>query len=127
MNEYLIVLEYHYPKDYKIWNKGIMEDYEAHTGLFVRADSVEQALEWGSVVATSLLNYVHGMEGLTLEQFQHECSLEEVPNESGWSHCLSFFQHVACGEMPKLDQMTTEAYVKWQKNNTSRLFRWFHR
>jgi len=117
MNEYLISLEYHYPKDYDLWIKGVIEDYEAHTGLFVRAETVEQALEWGAVVAARLLNHVHAKMGLTLEQFQHECSLEVDPNQSDWTHCLGFFQHVAYGEMPELDRMTTAAYVRRQEDN----------
>ncbi len=117
MNEYLISLEYHYPEDYDLWGKGVIEDYEAYTGLFVQANTVARALEWGAVVANRLLNHVHKTDGLTLEQFQHECSLEVDPKKSDWAHCLDFFQHVAYGEIPELDRMTTDAYVKWQEDN----------
>lgn len=117
MNEYLVALEYHYPETYDLWTKGIGEDFEAATGLFVAADTPQRALEWGAVVATRLLNHVHGTDNLTLEQFQHLCSIEESPTTCGWSHCLSFFQHVAFGEMPDLDRMTSDAYAKWRENN----------
>ncbi len=118
-HEYLIALEYHYPR---ITNFGIVALPKTMKRLqtFVRADSVEQAIEWGSVVATRLLNYVNDTSELTLQQFQHCCCVEDNPSQSGWSHCLEFFQHVDYGEMPDLDRMTTDAYVKWLDGNCKR-------
>ena len=113
MTEFLVGLQYHYPKDYELWQRGIVEDYEASTGLFVSADDAEAALAWGHVVAEHLLNHVHKSDALTLQEFQHQCWLEADPATSSWSHCLGFFQHVAAGELPQLDQMTSDAYQRW--------------
>jgi hypothetical protein len=117
MNEYLVGLMYHYPDTYELWNKGIVEDYEASTGLFITASSVAEALDWGAVVAERLLNHVHGTADMKLEQFDHGCWHEATPSNCHWSHCLDFFQHVACNQMPELDHMTTDSFVKWQERN----------
>jgi len=117
MDEYLIGLMYHYPKDYELWNKGVIEDYEASTGIFIKAEDVNKALKWGHTIATALLNHVHETDDLTLEKFQHDCWYIAVPKEDSWSHCLDFFQHVADGQMPVLAEMTTDAFVKWQKKS----------
>jgi hypothetical protein len=117
MNEFLIGLGYHYPEDYERWKRGITEDFEASTGLFVTAENVDDALAWGKVVAQRLLNHVHRSNDLTLEQFQHECWVEKDPGSGCWSHCLDFFQHVAVGQMPKLDQMTVDAFGQWMEQN----------
>lgn len=117
MNEYLIALQYHYPENYELWEKGITEDYEASTGLFVLAPSLEDALEWAAVVATELLNHVNKREDLTMSDFQHQCWLIPEPENSAWAHCLSFFQRVKVGEMPNVSLMTVQAYKKWQMAN----------
>ena len=117
MNEYLIGLMYHYPQEYELWEKGIIEDYEASTGIYITASNAEQALAWSREIAKALLNYANGTESLTLEQFQHECWLIPNPELNSWSHCLGFFQHVNVNQMPNLKEMTTDAYSIWMEKN----------
>ena len=115
--EHLIALMYHYPHEYELWQKGLISDYEASTGIFISAESPESALAWGAVVAEKLLNFVNNSDSLTLENFQHTCWIIDSPSSSAWSHCLDFFQHIKVGEHPEFDRMTTEAYDQWQAKN----------
>ena len=105
MNEYLIGMVYHYPEDYELWKKGVMEDYEATTAIYVAAENEGAALAWGYQVATALLNFTNKTEGLTLEQFQHDCWHIEEPSKDDWSKMLETFPHVKYGEMPILSEM----------------------
>lgn len=108
MKEYLIGMIYHYPEDYELWQKGVMEDYEASTAIYVAAENEAEALGWGYKVATALLNFANNAEGLTLEQFQHHCWYIEDPSKDAWSKMLNTFQHVRCGEMPDLSTMVVK-------------------
>ena len=60
MAEYLVGIQYHEPEPYAQWERGVMEDYESSTGLFVEADSPEAAVAWGEQVGQALLRHVHG-------------------------------------------------------------------
>jgi hypothetical protein len=114
MHEYLVGLMYHDSESFALWKRGIAEDYESTTGLFIEAESEVDALKWGGVVAVELLRHVTLEPSLTCEQFGYECWIEPDPQTSSWSHCLDFFQHVHCGQMPVLEKMTSDAYAKWQ-------------
>ncbi|MFO1367357.1 MAG: hypothetical protein U1F46_00060 [Marinagarivorans sp.] len=105
MNEYLIGMIYHYPEDYELWEKGLMEDYEAATAVYIAAKNEGAALAWGYQVATALLNFANKTEGLTLEQFQHHCWYIEDPSNDDWSKMLETFPHVKDGEMPIFSTM----------------------
>ncbi|MEZ5495860.1 MAG: hypothetical protein R3F25_03400 [Gammaproteobacteria bacterium] len=105
MNEYLIGMIYHYPKDYENWLKGYVEDYEAATAVYIDAPNEKAALDWGYEIATALLNFVNNSDGLTLEQFQHHCWYIEDPESCDWSRMLDSFLHVKHGEMPNLNNM----------------------
>ena len=116
MQEYLVGLMYHYSKDYKLWQAGHIEDYEASTGIFIGAENTEAALRWSRVISSKLLNYVNNTDSINLEDFQHENWIEPNPEESNWNHCLEFFQHVVDGELPNLELMTADAYAAWCDN-----------
>ena len=118
MRTYLVGLMYHDPESWALWNRGVIEDYESTTGVFVEAESEEQALNWSGVIAEALLRHVTGDPSLTSAQFGYECWIVPDPRESCWSHCLDFFQHVGCGQMPDLESMTSAAYGEWQSKRT---------
>lgn len=118
MREYLVGLMYHDVESFALWKRGVTEDYESTTGLFIEADSETDALKWGGIVADELLRHVTREPSLTCDRFGYECWIEQDPQKSHWRHCLDFFQHVRCGQMPVLDRMTSDAYVKWQNKNT---------
>ncbi len=113
MCEYLIGFTYHYPADFQLWQRGVIEDFESSTAVFVTATSLSDALQWASVVATRLLNHVHQTNDLNMHQFGHHCWHEVGPATGTWPHSMSFFQHVEFGEMPVLDRMTKEVYSNW--------------
>lgn len=113
MPEFLIGVMFHEPDPFHQWNRGLIEDYESSTGLFVDADSATDALAWGQQVGQALLRYVNHDETLDWSTLGHRCWLEEAPEKSGWGHCLSFFQHVRVRELPNLEQMTSTAYAHW--------------
>ncbi len=46
MAEFLIGFSYHEPEPYALWNRGVIEDYESSTGVFIEASTPSEALEW---------------------------------------------------------------------------------
>lgn len=119
MTEYLVGICFHEPGPFSLWRRGLIEDYESSTGLWVKADSPDDAVSWGEKVGEALHRKVNN-DPNTEWRGHYSCWLEDSPASSGWAHCLNFFQHVRVGEMPQLDQMTTEAYVRWRKENRYR-------
>jgi hypothetical protein len=113
MPEFLVGVMFHEPEPFAQWNRGLIEDYESSTGLFVDADSAADALVWGEQVGQVLLRYVNRDGTLDWSALGYHCWLEEAPEKSGWGHCLSFFQRVRVGELPNLEQMTSAAYARW--------------
>ena len=113
MAEYLVGILYHEPEPFAQCNDGLVEDYESSTGLFIEADSPEAAVAWGEQVGEALLRHVNREATLDWRALGYRCWLEESPRESGWGHCLNFFQHVRVGQMPDLERMTTAAYRRW--------------
>ncbi len=118
-SEFLIGVMYHEPEAYDQWNRGLIEDYESSTGLFVEADSAEAAVAWGERVGQELLRHVNGGASLDWKSLGYFCRLEETPRDSGWGHCLDFFQHIRVGQWPDLDLMTTEVYTRWLESRTT--------
>jgi hypothetical protein len=114
MREYLVGLMYHDLESFAQWKRGEIEDYESTTGVFIEAESESDALQWGGIIANGLLQYVTRDPSLTREQFGYDCWIEPDAGQSGWSHCLDFFPHVRCGQMPILDRMTSDAYAEWK-------------
>lgn len=116
MPEYLLCIVYHEPESFAAWNRGLVEDYESTTGLFVIAESSDEAIAWGEEVGRALLQYANNDTTLDWKGFGYSCWVEESPQASGWSHCLGFFQHVRAGRWPDLAQMTTAAYKRWMEH-----------
>jgi hypothetical protein len=117
MPEYLIGLGYHEPEPFAQWNRGLIEDYESSTGLFVEAPSAAAAVGWGERVGLALLRHVNRDASLDGSAFGYATWVEDSPHTSGWLHCLDFFQHVSVGQMPDLERMTTAAYCRWLAEN----------
>ena len=115
MPEYLVGFSYHEPEPYALWQRGVIEDYESSTGLWVTADTPAEAVAWTERVAEALHRRVNGDPAADWAEVGHFCWVEESPTTSGWAHCFDFFQRVRVGEMPQLDGMGTEAYVRWQE------------
>src|SRR6516162_7294191 len=98
MNEYLIGFGYHEPESYAAWERGVTEDFESSTGIFISAPTKEEALRWGEVVAGELFRRLNPKEARTWKEVGHDLWIEENPASCSWKHCLSFFQHVHVGE-----------------------------
>jgi hypothetical protein len=47
MPRYLIGIMFHEPEPFAEWKRGLIEDYESNTGLFVDAGSAIEAIAWG--------------------------------------------------------------------------------
>lgn len=112
MNTYLIGIMFHEPDAWNLWHKGVVEDYESSSGLFVGANSAEQAIAWGEVVGEALLRYVNHDATLQWHQLGYRCWVEGNPSASCWKHCLSHFQTVKVGTMPDFEKMTSKAYAQ---------------
>ena len=117
MEEYLIGICYHEPEPWRLFQQGVIEDYESSTGVFITAPSEADAISWGEHIGEALHRFVNGDSSLRWKDSGYFCWIEHEPAVSGWQHCLSFFQHVEAGEMPDLTRMTTDAYEEWQKSN----------
>jgi hypothetical protein len=113
--EYLVILQYHEPKPRQLFERGVIEDYESTTGVFIAAESAEDALIWCEAIAQEVLWRCNDDRALDWTHLGYRCWIESDPDISSWSHCLGFFQHVRVGEMPNVDAMGTAAYVSWQK------------
>lgn len=111
--EYFVGIMYHEPESYDLWIRGLIEDYESSTALFITADSAEAAIAWGEQVGQALLRQVNHDPTLDWKSLGYFCWVEQSSSASSWSHCLDFFPHVRAGEWPDLKQMTTAAYTRW--------------
>jgi hypothetical protein len=118
MRDFLVGFSYHEPEPHAMWQRGIVEDYESSTGLWVIAEQPTEAIAWAEHVAKALHRKVNDDPLADWKQAGHFCWIEENPSTSGWSHCLGFFQRVRVGEMPPLERMGTEAYCRWQARNS---------
>jgi hypothetical protein len=113
-HEYLVIFQYHEPEPRQLFERGLIEDYESTTGVFIKAASAEEALVWGEAIAQELLLRCNGDGSLDWKDFGYSCWIEANPDKSSWRHCLDFFQHVQVREMPNTEAMGTSAYINWQ-------------
>lgn len=120
MEIFLVGVQYHEPESYALWKRGVIEDYESSTGLFIEAESSDEAIAWANKVAEALLRKVNSDESLQWKDYGYGCWIEEDPETSGWKHCLPFFQRVKVGEWPNFAKMGTPAYVEWSKTHGTR-------
>jgi hypothetical protein len=116
MNEYLVGIVYHEPKSYELWRKGVIEDYESSTGIFIYAESDEMALSWGEVIASALFKLVNPTEIKTWKEFGYDCWIEDEEH-SNWKQSFGFFQRVKYEELPIMELMGTDAYTNWLKDS----------
>jgi len=104
---------FHEPEAWELWNKGIIEDYESTTGIYISANNLPEAIEWAENVGQELLCFVNNDNSLNWKELEYECWHEASIQDSGWSHCLGYFQHIKVGEIPKFQDMTAESYEQW--------------
>ena len=60
MEEYLIGICYHEPEPWRLFQQGVIEDYESSTGIFITAPSEADAISWGEHIAEALHRFVNG-------------------------------------------------------------------
>jgi hypothetical protein len=113
MQTYLIGLMYHESECLQRWNAGMIEDYEASTGIYIEAESEENALIWAEQIAIELMRHVNNDPNVDWKEFGYFCWTVPNPEQSDWVHCLSFFQHVKFGSHPDYSQMGIKAYQRW--------------
>lgn len=102
-------------------NKSTGTDFESSTGVYIFAETEEDALIWGNEVSEQFFKLVHDDINLSWKKFNYAYWIEYDLKNSGWEHCLEFFPEVKCGLLPDLSLMTTEAYVEWCKKNKVKL------
>ena len=112
-SSYLVGFCYHEPGAFEMSQRGLMEDYESSTGVFVEATSAEEALAWGERVGEALFRHVNRDASLDWKRFGYFAWIEQTPETSSWKHCLGYFQRVAVGTMPDFDRMGGDAYQEW--------------
>jgi hypothetical protein len=120
MATFLVGIQYHEPESFALWKRGVIEDYESSTGLFIEAASATAAIEWAEKVAEALLRKSNSDESLQWKDYEYGIWIEEDPEKSTRKHCLSFFPRIEVGEWPNLEEMGTPAYVKWAEANSIR-------
>jgi hypothetical protein len=113
LTTYLVGIMYHEPEPFALWNRGVIEDYESSTGIFIDAPSREAAIAWGEVIGQAALRKLNCDESLDWKAFGYSAWIEESIEKSRWSHAVSFFQHVKIGEMPELCKFSADAYKEW--------------
>lgn len=113
--EFLVIFQYHEPEPRQLFERGVVEDYESTTGVFIVADSADDALIWCEAIAQEVLWRCNDDRSLDWKHLGYSRWIESDPDTSSWSHCLDFFQHVRVGEMPNFDAMGADAYARWQK------------
>ena len=113
-HEYLVIFQYHEPDPLEVFKRGVTEDYESTTGVFIKAESAEAALTWCEVIAQHVLRRCNGDSSLDWKRLGYACWIEPNPERSPWGHCLGFFQHIRVGEMPNVDAMGATGYAPWQ-------------
>ena len=119
MNTYLVGLSYHYPDDLKRWKEGVIEDFEASTGIFIKAQTEKEAIEWAQSVARAFHAQENPDDPDSWDKYSHHCWIEEDADTSGWQHCLPFLQRINHGEMPRLQDMNSKAYREWKRKSKS--------
>lgn len=90
-HEYLVIFQYHEPEPLQLFERGVIEDYESTTGVFITAASEEEALNWCKAIAQALLCHCNDDRSLDWTRFGHSCWIEPDPGKSTWGHCLDFF------------------------------------
>jgi hypothetical protein len=119
MPEYLVGFTYHEREPYALWQRGVIEDFESSTGLWVTAGTPAEAVAWAERVAEDLHRLVNADPAADWRQAEHFCWIEESPATSSCAHCLDFFPRVRVGEIPPLAGMVSQAYARWQAQKSA--------
>lgn len=90
-HEYLVIFQYREPEPLQLFERGVAEDYESTTGVFINAESDEEALIWSGAIAQERLRYCNGDRSLDWKYMGYTNWIESNPEKLPWSHCLSFF------------------------------------
>ena len=117
MPSFLVGILFHEPEDWALRQRGVIEDHESSTGLFVDADSGADAIAWAEQVGAKLLRFANQDPDIDWKEMGYYCWIVECPETSNWKHCLPFFQRVKVGESPDFSQMGSEAYAAWTSQN----------
>jgi hypothetical protein len=113
MNKFLIGFTYHEPESWELFQKGIIEDCESSTGVYITAPTLGEAIAWTERIAEELLRASNSDHSLNWKSLGYDCWEVEEPSNSDWSHCLAFFQSVETGVFPDLEKMGASAYGEW--------------
>jgi hypothetical protein len=117
MNKFLIGFTYHEPERWTLFQKGIIEDCESSTGIYVAASTADEAIAWAERIAEELLRASNSDPKLDWKSLGYECWVVDDPSDSDWSHCLAFFQSVEIGVFPDFVSMGASAYGKWAEDH----------
>jgi hypothetical protein len=118
MSPFLVGISWCDPEEVAAYKRvGLDDDPRCSTGIFIDADTEDDALSWGNAVATKYMNYLFQGKNYVPEALEVFCWVEANPETSSWKHCLPFFQRVPVGQYPDFQKMTTEAYCQWCKEN----------
>lgn len=117
MTKFLIGFTYHEPERWALFQKGIIEDCESSTGIYVEAATAGEAIAWAERIAEELLRASNSDHNLDWKSLGYECWVVDDPINSDWSHCLAYFQSVEIGAFPDFVNMGASAYGKWAEDN----------
>lgn len=117
MNKFLVGFTYHEPERWALFQKGIIEDCESSTGIYVAASTAGEAIAWAERIAEELLRASNSDPKLDWKSLGYECWAVDDPSDSDWSHCLAFFQSVEVGVFPDFVNMGASAYGKWAEDH----------
>ncbi len=112
MEKFLVAIPYHV-YDYEVSDEELM----CSTGIFIQSKDDSKAIEWAEKIAEKLFLFENPQETRAWRNYEYKCWIEDDMFNSGWSHCLNFFQTVSYGDYPDIENMGTNAYRKWTKNN----------
>lgn len=116
MSAFLVGLSWCDPEEVAACKRvGLDDDPRCSTGIFIDAGTREDALFWGKAVASKYMEFLFQENNYALAALDVFCWVEENPEQSGWKHCLGFFQRVSVAQYPDFHKMTTEAYSEWCK------------
>ena len=101
MNKYLILFMYHDTESYALFEKGIAEDYECTTALFIMSHSEAEALNWCKEIAKKFFKELHPTL-ITSWESQYECWVED-PSEYRNPSALPILPCVQIGEFPNFN------------------------
>jgi hypothetical protein len=112
--KFLIGLLYYEPIAADLWLKGTLEDCESSTNFFVLAQSAEDALTWAEQISRVFREFTDPEHKLDNERFPYICYLAD---ETTIEHCRGYVQTVQVGELPVIEDLSTDAYTRWYRTH----------